>query len=97
MDTQTLEKRLLAELLAQWGYVMGSAGLRQALGFPTQAALRQSISKKTVPVPVFSIPGRKGPFALSHDVARWLASRGAALSPEGDLTIPNPKRRKAAQ
>jgi hypothetical protein len=77
MASSEMEQRLLAALIRDWGYVVGSAGLRQALGYPTQAALRQGIAKGAVPVPVFCIAGRKGPYALAHDLAAWLASRGA--------------------
>lgn len=78
MPDNTLEQRLLQSLIADWGYVVGSAGLRQALGFPSQAALRQAIVRGDVPVPVFTIEGRKGWFALAHDLASWLASRGSS-------------------
>ena len=86
MTANELEARLLAALIQDWGYVVGSAGLRQALGFPTQAALRQAIARGAVPIKVFEIEGRKGPFALAHDLAAWLAAHGA---PE---TIPDHRR-----
>jgi hypothetical protein len=75
-----LEARLLRSLVRDWGYVVGSAGLRQVLGFPTQAALRQAICRGAVPVKVFEIEGRKGQFALAHDLAAWLATRGPSAS-----------------
>jgi len=78
MKNVPLEQRLLDSLLSDWGYIMGSAGLRQALGFSSQAALRVAIATGRVPFQVFPIEGRKGPFALTHDVADWLASRGAS-------------------
>ncbi|MGH8109163.1 MAG: hypothetical protein ACREO1_10675 [Arenimonas sp.] len=81
MTVPSLENRLLESLIGQYGYVMGSAGLRQAMSFPSQAALRHAIAKKTLPFSTFSIDGRKGQFALTHDVAAWLASRGTLLSP----------------
>ena len=77
MTEADLEARLLADLLRDWGYVVGSAGLRQALGFPTQAALRQAIARGAIPVKTFEIKGRKGPFALAHELAAWLAAYGA--------------------
>lgn len=72
-----LESTLRDALIHDWGYVVGSAGLRQALGFPTQAALRAAIARGAVQVRVFEIEGRKGPFALAHDLAAWLASHDA--------------------
>lgn len=47
--------------------------LRAALGYPTMEAFRQALSRKTVPIPVFPIPLRRGKFALVQDLARWLA------------------------
>ena len=91
MTLSPLEQRLLQSLIADWGYVVGSAGLRQALGFPSQAALRQAIARGDVPVPVFTIEGRKGWFALAHDLAAWLASRGSA--PPTAAGSPTPTRR----
>ncbi len=76
MTDSELESRLLQSLIRDWGYVVGSAGLRQALGFPTQAALRQAIARGAVPVKTFGIEGRKGPFALAHELAAWLAAKG---------------------
>jgi hypothetical protein len=73
----SLEKELLAGLLDQWGYVMGSAGLRMALGFATQQALRHAIQGGHVPFPIFTLKGRKGPFARTHDVAAWLSSQAS--------------------
>lgn len=77
MSDTDLEARLLAALIRDWGYVVGNAGLRQVLGFSTQAALRQAVLRSAMPVPVFEIEGRKGWFARAHDLAAWLAARGA--------------------
>ena len=76
MTSKTREQQLLDAMLAEWGYLMGNAGLRKAFGFPTVSALRFAIGKGTLPVPVFTIPGRKGHFALTHDVAASLAAYG---------------------
>ena len=46
------ESQLLEDLLTRWGYVMGSAGLRKALGFATQQSLRHAIQAGRVPFPV---------------------------------------------
>lgn len=86
-DTSSpLESQLLASLIADWGYVMGSAGLRKALGFATQQSLRHAIRSGHVPFTVFTIEGRKGPYARTHDVAAWLASHSPATSaPQPDV------------
>ncbi len=92
-STPSLEQRLLDSLLSDWGYVMGSAGLRQALGFSSQAALRMAIATGRIPFQVFSIEGRSGPFALTLDVAAWLASRGAQ-SESKEVSVKRHSRRR---
>jgi len=71
-----LEDELRKTLEIEWGYVMGSAGLRRAFGFASQAALRAAIAAGRMPVRTFTIEGRRGPFALTHDVAAWLTAHG---------------------
>lgn len=93
MKTPDLEQVLLASLIQEWGYVVGSAGLRQTLGFASQSALRVAIANGTVPVRVFRIPGRKGPFALAHDLATWLASYGATAGPATSASRPTRRAR----
>lgn len=62
------------------GPMLGGAALYRALGFPTAAALRQAVSRGRIPVPLFDIENRRGRFALTRDVALWLARcRAAAL------------------
>ena len=81
MPKSGLETSLRVALIHDWGYVVGSAGLRQVLGYPTQAALRAAVARGVIPVRVFEIRGRKGQFALAHDLAAWLAANGAPDSP----------------
>lgn len=78
----SLEQRIRDALIADWCYVMGSAGLRQALGFASQPALRAAIAAGHLPVRTFTMVGRRGHFALTHDVAAWLASQGAEQTPK---------------
>lgn len=68
------ETSLLQELLDEWGYVMNATGLRKALGFRSSNVLRTAISENRVPFKTFKIAGRRGPYALTADVAKWLAS-----------------------
>lgn len=64
------------------GPMLGGAALYRALGFPTAAAMRQAVSRGRVPVPLFDIEGRRGRFALTLDVALWLARcRAKSLIP----------------
>lgn len=71
---------MVDELVRRHGWLIGSAALVKALAFPSPAAFRQAIHRGKLPVRVFRIPGRKGQFALTTEVAAWLLSV-AALHP----------------
>lgn len=72
------------------GPVLSGAALYRALGFPTAAAMRQALSRGQLSVPVFDIANRRGRFALTRDVALWLARCRAA-----SLSQPDPSRHPA--
>jgi hypothetical protein len=93
MTANTREQQLLDAMLTEWGYLMGNAGLRKAFGFPNVSALRYAIGKGTLPVRVFTIPGRKGHFALTHDVAASLAAydQSANTAQSSPSRHPKPK------
>ena len=70
----SLADLLERDLLTRHGSpLLGGDDLRSALGYPSVEALRQAISRGTVPVPVFDVAHRRGKFALTKDVATWLA------------------------
>lgn len=67
------------DLLDKYGPLVGGRELCRLLGFPTLGAFRQSWRRGQLPVPVFTIPHRRGGYALTADIAAWLvALRGAA-------------------
>ena len=70
-----LTNELEDDLVEHFGTILGSNALSKALGYSSVDALRQSIARATVPVPVFKLPNRKGYFAFSKDVAIWLAQQ----------------------
>ncbi len=72
-----LAEMLERDLLAQYGPMLAGDNLRKALGYPSMEALRQALSRGTVPVPVFPLKNRRGKFALVKDVANWLAEQRA--------------------
>lgn len=74
----TLAEALERDLLARYGPLIGNDQLCQALGYSSIDAFRQAQSRGLLPVPVFSIPKRRGKFALVKDVAQWLATTYAA-------------------
>lgn len=65
------------ELSNQHGPMMTGEGLRAALGYPSKEAFRQAVARKTTPIPVFGIEKRRGKFALTKDVAAWIAAQRA--------------------
>lgn len=69
------------------GAVVGGGALSRALGYRTQAAFRQALSRDRVPVRVFEIEGRRGRFARTGDIARWLWSQGKASPVESARTL----------
>jgi len=68
-----LAAALERELFARFGPMLSGEDLWVALGYPSMEAFRQALSRNLLPVPVFSLPHRRGKFALVKDVAHWLA------------------------
>jgi hypothetical protein len=72
----------------QYGPLLGGTALYRALGLPSAAAFRQAASREVLPVQVFSIPHRRGRFALTREVALWLA--GLKANTDGVVGLPAP-------
>jgi len=70
-----LEELLERDLTQLHGPMMTGDNLRIALGYPSNEAFRQALVRKTLPIPVFSIEKRRGKFALTKDVATWIAEQ----------------------
>lgn len=85
-----LDVLLCRELTRQYGPLMSGDHLRNALGYPTKEAYRQAMVRKTLPVLVFEIENRRGRFALTIDVARWLVQERmkAAQKNEAEKGVP---------
>lgn len=71
---------LRGELEALHGPLLGGPKLIAALGLTSSASLRQARRRGRVPVPLFTLPKRRGFFALTRDVAIWLAEARLAAS-----------------
>lgn len=71
----SLSKQLEQELLREYGPIVGGDQLRQALGFPSMDAFRQALARGRLPLAVFALEHRRGKFALTRDLARWLAGK----------------------
>lgn len=64
--------RLHRSLVERYGQIVGGADLAGLLGFRSADTLRKAISSNSLTLKTFVIPGRKGRFALTADVADWL-------------------------
>lgn len=69
----SLVEQLYEDLRARNGPILGGADLAQAMGYRSLAAFRQARRRGQVEVVLFTLPNRRGVFALSLDMARWLA------------------------
>lgn len=69
---QTLQLELRESLLRMHGPLLGGKALVAALGHKSSASLRQARRRGQVSVTLFTVPNRRGWFALTQDVADWL-------------------------
>lgn len=63
---------LREELIECFGPLMGGRDLMAALGYRTPSAFSRACKAGLLGVRVFVLPGRKGKFAMTTDVASWL-------------------------
>lgn len=72
-NPQELADKLQEGLLARHGPVLGGEDLARALGYRSLAAFRQARRRSQVDIALFTLPNRRGVFALTLVVATWLA------------------------
>jgi len=73
-SVEGLTNALEQDLLSRYGPLVGPDDLRQALGYSTMDAFRQACIRGKIPIPIFSLPNRRGKYALVKDLAGWLAT-----------------------
>lgn len=61
-------------LVVEHGALVNGRALRRLMGFRSESAFRSAVLAGRVPVAVFPLPGRKGLFAKTAEVERWLRS-----------------------
>ena len=54
----------------------------RCLGFRTARAYQTAVKSGRLPIRTFDVPGRRGRFARTVDVADWLDALGAKLAAE---------------
>ena len=72
-ELSDLGNELEADLLKLYGPVLNGENLTKSLGYVSREAFRQSVVRETVPVPIFKMEGKRGYYALTKDVAMYLA------------------------
>lgn len=70
-----LTEKLEKALLESYGPVLSSCDLWKILSYKTIHAYRQARHRKTLPVAEFKMKGRRGYFALTTDIAKYLAEQ----------------------
>lgn len=74
-EIERLSQQLEGELVEIYGHLLTNDSLEKLLLYPSKEAFRKAVTRKQVPVPLFKIPNRHGRFALTKDVARYLATQ----------------------
>jgi len=59
-------------LMREHGPIIGCPTLWRLLGYGSADAFRKAVQRKTLPIATFSISHRRGRFAQTADVIRWL-------------------------
>ncbi|CAD0264314.1 conserved hypothetical protein [Pseudomonas veronii] len=86
IELESLASELEDDLVDRYGLMLGSTALWRELGYTSHEAFRKAKQRGRIEVPLFDVPNRRGSFALSKEVATWIArQRCAALLqlPEG--------------
>lgn len=68
-------------LYEQYGPLIGGPDLVKVLGYRSNASFRRAEKLGLIGVRIFDIPGRKGKFAMSIDVAIWLDKLAHGANP----------------
>ena len=73
------EAVLQQQLLEKYGPLLGGDDLARALGYRTSAAMKKAWREKAEKLNFFRIPGRRGLYCRTGDVATWFC--GVASQP----------------
>lgn len=74
-DLIALQAALENDLMTRYGPVLTGDVLIKALGYISKDAFRQSVIRKTVGVQLFEMDNRRGKYALTKEVASYLAEK----------------------
>lgn len=71
-----MSRTTFQHLFDKYGPLISGRNLASVAGFPSLDALRMAALRGRVGFDLFQIPGRRGKFARTEDVAAWLAKAG---------------------
>lgn len=66
-------EELAAEITLSNGPYVRIASIWSLLGYPSADAARKAVTRQRMPFPVQTLPGRRGRFVRSLDLAKWLS------------------------
>ena len=72
-DTSEFAQELEAKLMDKYGPLIRGEKLAKVLGFQTTTALSYAVLHGKLSIPIFTPENRRGKYALTSDVATWLA------------------------
>ena len=72
-QVDALASELEVDLKDRYGLMVGSTALWRELGYASYEAFRKAKQRGRIEVPLFDVPNRRGSFALSKEVASWIA------------------------
>lgn len=75
--TNLKEKSLEEHMFEKYGPIIGGKDLYSSLGFKTYSSFHRFKQLGEIGINVFILPGRRGWFAMTTDVATWLMARAA--------------------
>lgn len=70
----SLQLELRESMLRMHGPLLGGNALVVALGHKNAASFRQARRRGQIAITLFTVPNRRGWFALTQEVADWLAN-----------------------
>lgn len=75
-------------MLRALGPILGGETLWRALGFSSAYSFRRACARGEIEVPMFRLPNRRGRYAYTAEVSRWLGeqSQRADQEKEGGMT-----------
>lgn len=85
-DWRLVREAIMSSLDQAHGPLLKGEGLANALGYKNLASLRQAKKRNQVGVALFELPNRKGLYALTAEVADWLATCRLRADRDSELT-----------